>query len=109
MAAKVLGFLTVDQKGRTTIPQDMRRALGIREGTQLRIDRADDGVFELRPSEVIPQDQLWFHTSEVQAGIAKAEADFRDGRSVETKGPQETQRFLDSLKAKARSAKTRKN
>lgn len=106
---KVLGFLTVDQKGRTTIPQGMRRELGLQAGTQLRVDRCDNGAFELIPSEVIPRDQLWFHTPGVQAGIAKAEADFREGRSVRTEGPEETQRFLDSLKTTMAGAKKRKD
>lgn len=99
--ATVLGYLTVDEKGRTTIPREMRLALGLEAGTQLRVDRLDDGAFELIPAEVIPRDQLWFHTPEVQARVAKAEADFREGRSSRTEGPEDTQRFLDSLKLKA--------
>ncbi|MDQ3515180.1 MAG: AbrB/MazE/SpoVT family DNA-binding domain-containing protein [Gemmatimonadota bacterium] len=105
---KVLGFLTVDHKGRTTIPQGMRRELGIGEGTQIRVERSDDGVFALVPGEVIPHDQLWFHTPEVQAGISKAEKDFRDGRSTRTDGPEAAQRYLDSLKGRSSGGKNRK-
>ncbi len=99
--SRILGYLTVDQKGRTTIPQEMRSALGLEAGTQLRVDRSDDGVFELIPAEVIPRDQLWFHTPEVQARVAQAETEFSNGGSTQTDGPDETQRFLDSLKKRS--------
>ena len=107
MRGRTLGFLTVDEKGRTTIPKTMRRELGIRAGTQLRVDLSGDGVVELVAAELIPHDQLWFHNPTVQAGIAKAEADFREGRSKRTDGPQETQQFLDSLKGSARTGRKR--
>lgn len=107
MSGRTLGFLVVDDKGRTTIPKTMRRELGIGAGTQLRIDASADGTFELVPAELIPHDQLWFHNPTVQTGIAKAEADFREGRSTRTEGPEETQRFLDSLKEKGRSTRKR--
>lgn len=105
---RVLGCLTVDHKGRTTIPQAMRRELGLREGTQIRVEVSDNGVFELVPAAIIPLDQLWFHTPEVQARITKAEADFRSGRSTRTAGEAETRRFLDSLKENTSRAKTKK-
>lgn len=95
---KILGCLTVDRKGRTTFPQSIRRELGLREGTQLRVELSDYGTFELVPAEVIPQDQLWFHTAEVQARVTRAETDFREGRSTRTAGEKDTLRFLDSLK-----------
>ena len=107
MSGKTLGFLTVDDKGRTTFPKTMRRELGIRSGTQLRVDLSSDGVVELVASELVPRDQLWFHNPTVQAGIAKAEADFREGRSKRTDGPEETQQFLDSLKGRARPGRKR--
>jgi hypothetical protein len=46
----------------------------------------------------VPADQLWFHHPEMQARIAEAEADFREGRSTRTETPEEAQAFLDSLK-----------
>ena len=95
---EVLGCLTIDQKGRTTIPQEMRTALGLAPGTQLRVDRTDTGAFELTPVELVPRDQLWFHTPGIQARVAAAEEDFRGGRSTRTNGAEDTQRFLDALK-----------
>ena len=50
------------------------------------------------PAALVPKDQLWFHHPEIQARIAEAEADFRDGRSTRTDTPEEAQAYLDSLK-----------
>lgn len=103
--AKMLGYLTVDPKGRTTLPQSLRRELGLREGTHIRVERSDAGTIELVPTAMIPQDQLWFHTKEIQSRIARAEDDFRSGRSTKTHGEEETQAFLDSLKSKGGKAR----
>jgi AbrB family looped-hinge helix DNA binding protein len=98
MRHTTVGFLTIDQKGRTTFPQELRRELGINEHTQLRIDRTEDGVYELVPAELIPRDQLWYHSTEGRARIERAEDDVRSGRSTRTRGKDETQRHLDALK-----------
>lgn len=39
----IIGFLTIDRKGRTTIPQEMRKRLGITPGVKLRIEQTDNG------------------------------------------------------------------
>lgn len=101
--SKLLGFLTVDNKGRTTFPREMRHELGLGEGTHLRVERSDLGTVELIPSVSVPVDQLWFHSDEIKARVARAEEDFRTGRSTRTEGLDETQRFLDSLKSGAPS------
>lgn len=106
--SKVLGFLTVDNKGRTTIPREMRQELGLDKGAQLRVDRTKNGVFELVPSALVPLDQLWFHTPEIQARIRKGEDDLASGRSHRTSGPRETKRYLDSLKSKRGAKASRK-
>ena len=96
--SRTIGYLTIDPKGRTTLPREMREELGITEQTQLRVERTDDGVYELIPSVVIPQDQLWYHGPEGRERLRVAEDSFRDGRSTRTSGEAETQNFLDSLK-----------
>ena len=80
----------------------------MRPGTQLRVDRSSEGVVELVPTELVPHDQLWFHTASVQAGMAKAADDFRTGRSTRTSTPEDAQRFLDSLKVSRRGRPSRK-
>jgi hypothetical protein len=48
--------------------------------------------------EPVAEDQSWFHHSEMQARVAEAEADFREGRFTRTTTPEEAQAYLDSLK-----------
>lgn len=96
---ELLGIATMDSKGRAAIPQHVRRELGLNEGVQLRIERDSDGRIELVPAELIPRDQLYFHSPEMHARIARAEQSFADGTSTRTDGEAETQALLDSLKA----------
>jgi AbrB family looped-hinge helix DNA binding protein len=91
-------FVTVDAKGRATLPEEVRRTLGIRGGDVLLLERTQHGTYELVPASLVPNDQLWFYHPEMQARIAKAEANLAAGRSTTTRTLQEAQGFLDSLK-----------
>lgn len=92
-------FMTIDSRGRGTLPEEVRRELGLTEDTNLLIvERTPRGTYELVPATLIPRDQLWFHHPEMQERVARAEADFREGRSTHTATPDEAQQFLDSLK-----------
>ena len=97
--SRILGYLTIDHKGRTTLPQAMRKQLGITEGVQLRVEQADNGAFELVPAVSIPQDQLFYHSPEGRARLERAEEDIRLGRVDRTSDVEEAQAFLDALKA----------
>ena len=97
--SRILGYLTIDQKGRTTLPQEMRKQLGITEGVQLRVEQADNGAFELVPAVSIPQDQLFYHSPEGRARLERAEEDIRLGRVERTSDVEGAQAFLDALKA----------
>lgn len=99
--SRTIGFLTVDHKGRTTLPRELREELGITEQTQIRVDRTDDGVYELVPAVLIPQDQLWYHSPEGRERLRVAEESFTGKRSTRTSGEAETRHFLDSLKKPA--------
>jgi bifunctional DNA-binding transcriptional regulator/antitoxin component of YhaV-PrlF toxin-antitoxin module len=92
-------FLTLDQKGRATLPEEVRTALGVEAGDFILLERTERGTFELVPASLVPNDQLWFHHPDVQARVARAESDFAEGRSTRTEGSEEAQAFLDSLKA----------
>jgi AbrB family looped-hinge helix DNA binding protein len=96
-------FMTVDAKGRATLPEEVRRSLGIRTGDVLLLERTQFGTYELVPVSLIPKDQLWFYHPEMQARIARAEADFAAGRSTKTRTLKEAQDFLDSLKKKGKA------
>ena len=96
---RILGYLTIDQKGRTTLPQEMRKQLGITEGVRLRVEQADDGAFELVPAVSIPQDQLFYHSPEGRARLERAEADIRLGRVDRSSDAGEAKAYLDALKS----------
>jgi AbrB family looped-hinge helix DNA binding protein len=91
-------FVTLDKKGRATLPEEVRTALGVRAGDLIILERTERGTFELVPAALIPKDQLWFFHPEMQARIRRAEADFRSGRGAITRNPEEARTLLDGLK-----------
>ena len=91
-------FLTLDKKGRTTLPEEVREELGVGAGDFILLERTERGTFELVPATLVPNDQLWFYHPEMQAQIARAEKDFASGRATRTETPEQAQAFLDSLK-----------
>jgi AbrB family looped-hinge helix DNA binding protein len=97
--SELLGVLTVDGKGRTVLPLRVRHELGLDEGSQMRVERTDDGEILLIPAVLVPRDQLYFHTPEMRARLSRAETSFENGTSTRTNGETETQAFLDSLKS----------
>jgi AbrB family looped-hinge helix DNA binding protein len=101
IVSEIIGYLTIDQKGRTTLPQRVREQLGIGEGTQLRIERTESGIIELVPSVSIPQDQAWYHGDEGRARLGRADEELRSGRVSRTRGEAAARRLLDSLRGSA--------
>jgi AbrB family looped-hinge helix DNA binding protein len=91
-------FLTLDKKGRTTLPEEVRQALGVGAGDFLLLERTARGTYELVPATLVPNEQLWFHAPEMQARIRRAEEEFASGQSTRTDTPAQAQGFLDSLK-----------
>jgi bifunctional DNA-binding transcriptional regulator/antitoxin component of YhaV-PrlF toxin-antitoxin module len=93
-------FLNVDKRGRNTLPESVRRDLGIGEedSTLVLLEKTDHGTYELVPASLVPKDQLWFHHPEMERRVAEAEADFREGRSTSTSTVEEAQAHLDRLK-----------
>ena len=91
-------FVTLDKKGRATLPEDVRTALGVEAGDFIILERTERGTFELVPAALVPKDQLWFYHPEMQTRIRKAEANLASGRVSRTRTPEEARRFLDSLK-----------
>lgn len=91
-------FLRVDKKGRITLPEEVREALGVGTGGFILLERTEQGTFELIPAALVPKDQLWFYHPEMQARIARAEEDFTSGWATHTETPAQAQAFLDGLK-----------
>jgi bifunctional DNA-binding transcriptional regulator/antitoxin component of YhaV-PrlF toxin-antitoxin module len=93
-------FMTVDRRGRGTLPEEVRRDLGIHteDANLVLLEKTERGTYELVPATLIPKDQIWFHHPEMQARLSEAEADFREGRFTRTETVDEAQAHLDRLK-----------
>jgi AbrB family looped-hinge helix DNA binding protein len=63
MATEV-SYLSVDQKGRATLPEEVRASLGLRPGDFVLLEKTERGTYELVPAALVPRDQLWFHHPE---------------------------------------------
>lgn len=93
-------FMTVDRRGRGTLPEQVRRELGIdaEDANLVLLEKTERGTYELVPATLIPKDQIWFHHPEMQARVGEAESDFREGRFTRTETLDEAQAYLDGLK-----------
>jgi AbrB family looped-hinge helix DNA binding protein len=100
--ASNISYLSLDQKGRATLPEEVRASLGLRAGDFVLLERTDRGTYELVPAALVPREQLWFHHPEMRHRILKAEGQFASGRVTVTRGTEEAQALLDSLKRRPR-------
>ncbi len=65
-------------RGRLTLPEELRRRLGLADGDTLILVGSERGV-ELLPAAVVPRDQLWTCAQTVQAALAESEGLVPDG------------------------------
>jgi AbrB family looped-hinge helix DNA binding protein len=100
-----VSYLSVDQKGRATLPEEVRTALGLRPGDFVLLEKTERGTYELVPAALVPRDQLWFHHPEMQDRIRKAEADVVEGRTRVTRSAAGAQALLDGLKGRRRRSR----
>ena len=91
-----MALMTVDKKGRATLPEQVRADLGLESSGLLLLERTERGTYELIPAALVPKDQLWFYHPDMQARVAEAE--FRDRRSLHAESQDQMQAHLDSLK-----------
>jgi AbrB family looped-hinge helix DNA binding protein len=104
--ADSVSYITLDGKGRATLPEFVRESLGVGPGDLVLLERTDRGTYELVPASLVPRDQLWFHHPEVRSRVAGAEADLAAGRASSASTPEAAQAILDGLKRKkARKAR----
>lgn len=89
---------TIGDKGRVTLPDDVRKHLGIEAGDVVMIDLTENGTAELIPAALIPRDQLWFTYPEVQARMREATADVDAGRTTRARNAAEVRAHLTRLK-----------
>jgi AbrB family looped-hinge helix DNA binding protein len=95
-------YISVDSKGRATLPEEVRVSLGLKPGDFVLLELTERGTYELVPAALVPRDQLWFHHPEMQRRIRRAEADLAEGRVKVTHSADEAQALLDSFKGKRR-------
>lgn len=74
--------VVVGDKGRVTLPESVRKHLGVEEGDELGVELSANGTVELVPLALIPRDQVWFAHSEMQERISEALGDIRAGRTT---------------------------
>jgi AbrB family looped-hinge helix DNA binding protein len=74
--------VAVNRQGRITLPIDVRRRLGIGEGTQLEVKVESNNV-RLRRVSVIPDEDRWAYTPAAIASLTRALADVKAGRVFE--------------------------
>jgi AbrB family looped-hinge helix DNA binding protein len=98
--ATAQSYLSVDGKGRATLPEDVRASLGLKPGDFVLLEKTDRGTYELVPASLVPRDQLWFHHPQMQRRVRKAEADVAAGRTTSTRSGEEARALLDSFKGK---------
>ena len=96
--------VVVGDKGRVTLPESVRKHLGIEVGDQLTIELSADGTVELVPLALIPRDQIWFAHSEMQERIGEALNDIRAGRTTRMAKRSDVRTSLNKLKKARRGA-----
>lgn len=74
-------YLTLDKKGRATIPEEVREALGVGAGDFVLLERTAAGGYELVAADLVPKDQSWFYHPEMQARVRAAEAEVLAGKT----------------------------
>jgi len=102
MGTKECTYLTLDDKGRATLPEEVREDLGARPGDLLLLERTHYGTYEIVPAALVPKDQLWFHHPEMKRRVGEAETEFRAGKGESTRTPRDAQALLDRLKKRRR-------
>lgn len=72
-------YLTLDKKGRATLPEEVREALGVGPGDFVLLERTAGGGYELVAAELVSKDQKWFYHPEMQERVRAAEGEILAG------------------------------
>lgn len=72
-------YLTLDKKGRATLPEEVREALGVGPGDFVLLERTAGGGYELVAAELVAKDQKWFYHPEMQERVRAAEEEILSG------------------------------
>lgn len=90
-------YLTLDKKGRTTLPEEVREALGVGPGDFLLLERTERGTYEVIPAQLVPKEDLWHFHPEFRERLRLGEEDIKAGRTHQASG-EEFLELLDSWK-----------
>jgi len=99
--------IVVGDKGRVTLPESVRKHLGIEEGDELGIELSANGTVELVPLALIPRDQVWFAHTEMQERISEALSDIRAGRTTRIGKKSEVRAYVAALRKKGGGAESK--
>lgn len=72
-------LIQVRKKSQLTLPQSIRKKLGIEEGDFLDV-QVRDGEIVLKVKKLVDADQAWFWTKRWQEGEKEADEDIKAGR-----------------------------
>jgi AbrB family looped-hinge helix DNA binding protein len=72
-------LIQVRKKSQLTLPQSIRKKLGIEEGDFLDV-HVRDGEIVLKLKKLVDKDQAWFWTKRWQEGEREADEDIKAGR-----------------------------
>jgi AbrB family looped-hinge helix DNA binding protein len=75
-------LVQVRKKAQITLPQSVRKKLGIEEGDFLDVHEKD-GEIVLKVKKLVDEDQAWFWTKRWQEGEREADEDIKAGRVFE--------------------------
>lgn len=75
-------IVAVNKQGRLTLPVDVRRTLGIGEGTHLEV-KVENGGVRLQPAYVVAGEGRRAYTPHALASLKRALADVKAGRIFE--------------------------
>jgi len=93
MGAKEI--VRVRRKGQVTLPASIREAAHIEEGTVVEVSVDPEGAVVLRPKVLVDTADVWYWTSEWQAGEREVDAEIARGEPGRTYDTDEE--FLASL------------
>lgn len=74
-----MAIMVLNSKGQVTLPQAVRKSLGIREGDVLAVS-VDGTRIVLTPKVLVDRHQAWFWTADWQTGEKEASEDIKRGR-----------------------------
>lgn len=86
-------------KGQITVPSEVRKALGAKEGDDLLFSTDESGRIVITRAQIISPDQAWFWSARWQRMENTAQADLDSGNVVEFDNVNDALSALDQVEA----------